>query len=246
MTDPDYRGPTADELMPTQRINEGLLYQEHLVALVGEQQALRGVPLEIVDAVGGTLKGDPAGKKTKATILLTFKGPDGKALPQKLGINATIKKALIDRFDSRVLAQWVGWVTLFVDPSVVDKRTGELVRAIRVKNVGPKLKPTFDYAANVSSRIARARKARDTSASKSKTSAAAATVELTAEQRAALDAADTESAPAADPPPSGDLADQIAAQMAHARLTDEERAAIEAAERGQFTADPDQGDDRDQ
>lgn len=239
MTD-DYRGPTADELLPTQRINEGILYQEHLVQMFGEAQALRGVPLEIVDATGGSLKGDAAGRKVKATILLTFKGPDGKALPQKLGINATIKKALIARFDTTILSRWVGWVTLYVDPNVEDKRTGEMVRAIRVKSVGPKLAPTFDYSENTKKRIARAIKQRDAAGGAKGKAAAPAAVELTPEQRAALDAADQEGA-AAESGAAGDLAEKIREQMertAAADISDEEREAIAAAERAQFTEEP--------
>jgi hypothetical protein len=241
MTKDNYKGPTADEAMPTQRINEGALYQEHLVQMFGEQQALRGIPLEVVDAVPGTIKGDASGKKVKPTVWLTFKGPDGKALlPWKLGINATIRKALIARFDSRVLAEWVGWVTLHVDPNVEDKRTGEKVRAIRVKSSTPKLAATFDYAANVEKRIERARKSRAPAGAKGK-SAAPAAVELTPEQRAALDAADEESTATA----AGefDLAEQVRAQMERAAtagsgIADEEREAIAAAERAQFTPDP--------
>lgn len=241
----NYRGPTADELLPTQRINEGVLYQEHLVQMFGEEQALRGVPLEVVDATGGQLKSDASGKKLKATIFLTFKGPDGKALPWKLGINATIKKALIARFDSRVVAEWVGWVTLYVDPNVEDKRTGERVRAIRVKSVAPRLAPTFDYTANVEKRIERARKSRDSAPAARAKGPKPSVVELTAEQRAALEAADRESERDGEP---SDLADKIAKQMERARgaavePTDEERAAIEEAERQQFTRDPEEGEE---
>lgn len=241
----NYRGPTADEAMPPQRINEGAMYQEHLVQMFGEQQALRGVPLELVDAVTGTIKGDAAGKKVKPTVWLTFKGPDGKALSWKLGINATIKKALIARFDSRVLAEWVGWVTLYVDPNVEDKRTGELVRAIRVKSVAPKLAPTFDYGTNVEKRIERARKSRDSAPAARSKGPKPSMVELTAEQRAALEAADRESEREGEP---SDLADKIAKQMERARSgaaepTDEERAAIEEAERQQFTRDPEEGEE---
>lgn len=244
----DYEGPTAEEILPAQRLNEGMLYQEDLVAMFGEAQALRGVPLEIVDATGGTLKTEPTSKKkgeaankTKATILLTFKAPDGKALPKKLGINKTIKKALIARFDSAVLARWVGWVTLYVDPEVEDRRSGEKVRAIRAKSVGPKLAPTFDYAENTRKRIARAIKLRDQAGGAKTSAAAPPAVELTPEQRAALDAADEESTAAVAG--DTDLTDRIRAQMergatAGSGIADAERAAIAATEREQFTQDP--------
>jgi hypothetical protein len=218
----DYRGPTADDLLPTQRINEGVLYHEHLTQMFGEQRALAGVPLEIVDAVGGELKSDASGRKKKATIFLTFKGPDGKALPWKLGINATIKKALIARFDSRVVAEWVGWVVLYIDPRVEDKRTGELVRAIRIQNRAPKLVPTFDYAANMAKRIDRARKNRDASGQRAK-APSAPVVELTAEQLAAMADAEAASEPA--------LTDRIAEEM---------QRAAGASDPG-FTAEPEEG-----
>lgn len=227
MADDNYRGPTADDLLPTQRINEGVLYHEHLTQMFGEQRALAGVPLEIVDAVGGELKSDASGRKKKATIFLTFKGPDGKALPWKLGINATIKKALIARFDSRVVAEWVGWVVLYIDPRVEDKRTGELVRAIRIQNREPKkLAPTFDYSTNVAKRIERARKNRDAASHRAK-GPAAPVVELTAEQIAAMESDDGD----ATPQPEPDLTDRIAEEM--------QRAAGAAADPG-FTQEPEE------
>ena len=222
----DYRGPTADELLPTNRINEGVLYHEHLTQMFGEQRALAGVPLEIVDAVGGELKSDASGRKKKATIFLTFKAPDGKALPWKLGINATIKKALIARFDSRVVAEWVGWVVLYIDPRVEDKRTGELVRAIRIQNRAPKLAPTFDYSANVAKRIERARKNRDASGQRAKTSSAPV-VELTDEQIAAM----ADAAPEGRAPQEPALTDRIAEEM---------QRATGSSDPG-FTAEPEEG-----
>lgn len=208
-TNDSYEGPTAEEILPSQRINEGFLYQEDLVAMFGDQAALRGVALEIVDAVPSSLKSDPSGKKTKATVALTFKSPDGSgAMPKRLGINKTIKKALISRFDSAVLARWVGWVTLYVDPAVEDRRTGELVRAIRVKSVAPKMAPTFDYAANIKKRIERALKARGSAKTPKDP-----VVELTPEQ---ISATEDEAAAAAD------LADLVKAQMERSFTEDPE------------------------
>jgi hypothetical protein len=112
---------------------------------------------------------------TKPAILVTFRAPvgfkappgvmfDGKALPWKLGLNQTNKESIAAALGTRVITRWVGWITLYVDPHVEMGKTGKLVRGLRIKNVAPKLPPTFDWLKNVAARIDKARKQRGASA----------------------------------------------------------------------------------
>lgn len=206
------RGPTANQLQPPKRIQPDLLYAEDLEEMFGSEPAKKGVHLEIVNAAGGTVSVDPAGKEKKRVIKLKL-GDGKKLLDKQLGLNQTNKKALIAAFESEYVSEWVGWVTLFVI-LVEDRKNGGMVPAIRIKNVRPKLQPTFDYAANT----------------KKRQDAAAKTAKAPpAQQQPEAEA------------PRDDLAEQIRAQMERAAgsgLADEERDAIAAAEREQFTADP--------
>lgn len=223
MADTTYRGPTANQLQPPKRIQPDLLYAEDLEEMFGGEAAKKGVHLEIVNATGGTVSVDPAGKETKRVIKLKL--GDGKQLLDKqLGLNQTNKKALIAAFGSEYVSEWVGWVTLYVI-LVEDRKNGGTVPAIRVKNTRPKLAPTFDYSANVKKRQEAAAKA------------AAKAGKTTLQQQPEPDAE----------APTADLADRIAEQMARSKAgaapADEERADIEAAERAQFTAEPEEGEE---
>jgi hypothetical protein len=148
------RGPTANELQPPKRIQAGLLYAEHLEEMFGVDAAKKGVYLEIINAAGGTVALDPAGKERRKMIMLKFLEPGGtKPLERRLGLNQTNKKALIAAFDSEYVSEWVGWIRLRV-VLVQDNLKGGMVPAIRVDNRRPDMKPTFDYAANVRKRQA--------------------------------------------------------------------------------------------
>lgn len=222
MADTTCRGPTANQLQPPKRIQPDLLYAEDLEEMFGGEAAKKGVHLEIVNATGGTVSVDPAGKETKRVIKLKL-GDGKRLLDKQLGLNQTNKKALIAAFGSEYVSEWVGWVTLYVI-LVEDRKNGGVVAAIRVKNTRPKLAPTFDYTANVKKRQEAAAKA------------AAKAGKTTLQQQPEPDAE----------APRSDLADRIAEQMARSKgaaPTDEERAAIEAAERAQFTRDPEEGEE---
>lgn len=172
--DESYAGPTASELQPKDRLEKGLLYHEHLEMMVGAEVAAKGVHLEIVHVqlTVAQLKVDGSGRKTKPAILVTFKAPagfrappgvqfDGRSLPWRLATNQTNKRALASLHDGdEVVTRWVGWVTLYVDPRVEDNKTGGLTKGIRIKNVRPRLPPTFDYVENVKMRIEKAREAK--------------------------------------------------------------------------------------
>lgn len=195
-----YLGPTADQLLPSKRLNPDALYAEHLIALFGSEDATAGVALEIVDATGGLVVETPDSSKKKGrrapTIWLAFKAPKGGGLlsvatgdeapsPKKLGANQTNKAALKAAFGTPYISQWVGWVTLYVDHNVDDPRKGGKTSAIRIRRVRPNLPPTFDYAANVAKRVARAQAQRDEAIRKGTTPVAMA-MEMSDAQRAAI------------------------------------------------------------
>lgn len=212
------RGPTANQLQPPKRIQPDLLYSEDIEEMFGAEAAKKGVHLEIVNVTSGTVSVDPAGKEKKKVIKLKL-GDGKKLLDKQLGLNQTNKKALVAAFESEYVSEWVGWITLFV-VLVEDRKNGGMVPAIRVKNIRPNLRPTFDYAGNI----------------KKRQEAAAKTAKTPPAQQQ----------PEADAEPAqkgGDLADKIAEQMQRSKAgdaepTDEERDAIAAAEREQFTAEP--------
>ena len=195
-----YLGPTADQLLPSKRLNPDALYADHLIALFGAAAAAAGVALEIVDATGGLVVETPDSTRKKGrrapTIWISFKSPKGGGLlsvstgdeapsPKKLGANQTNKAALKTAFATPYISQWVGWVTLYVDHDVDDPRTGGKIAAIRIRRVRPNLPPTFDYAANVAKRVARAQAQRDEAIRKGTTPVAMA-MELSDAQRAAI------------------------------------------------------------
>ena len=195
-----YLGPTADQLLPSKRLNPDALYAEHLIALFGSEDAAAGVALEIVDATGGLVVETPDSARKKGrrapTIWISFKAPKGGGLlsvatgdsapsPKKLGANQTNKAALKSAFGTPYISQWVGWVTLYVDNNVDDPMKGGKTSAIRIRRVRPNLPPTFDYPANVAKRVARAQAQRDEAIRKGTTPVALA-MELTDAQRAAI------------------------------------------------------------
>lgn len=213
------RGPTANQLQPPKRIQPDLLYSEDLEEMFGAEAAKKGVHLEILNVTGGTVSVDPAGKEKKKVIKLKL-GDGNKILEKQLGLNQTNKKALIAAFDTEYVSEWVGWITLYVI-LVEDRKNGGMVPAIRIKNKRPELRPTFDYQANVRKRQEAA-------------GVAAAKIGKSAQQQ--------------PDPRTDDLAGKIAQQMERARSgaaepSDELLAAIEAAERRQFTAEPEEGEE---
>lgn len=215
------RGPTANQLQPPKRIQPDLLYSEDLEEMFGAEDAKKGVHLEIINVTGGTVSVDPAGKEKKKVIKLKL-GDGNKILEKQLGLNQTNKKALIAAFDTEYVSEWVGWITLYVI-LVEDRKNGGMVPAIRIKNKRPELRPTFDYQANVRKRQ---------------------------EAAGAAAAKGGKAPPPQQPEPkTDDLGDKIARQMERTRAgavaepSDEERAAIEDAERQQFTAEPEEGEE---